>query len=818
MSSFVLCKITDNYFAQLCEACLSAIHPVFNEKSSFFRILMVKSILMEPNHQRISELETQVQQLSQLLGAKFNELNSIRQELEKLKTGAASTISTVSSSPQSSVPESPAPTNNPATPAAFPNKPSQFSRDYAQYQKERQAKLENLIGTNLFNKIGILILMVGVFIGVKYAIDKDLVSPMVRIITGYGFALSLGIVGWRLKTKYEEYSAVMMGGAIGTAYFITYIAYSLYGLIPQLPAFGFMLLTTAAAVYTSLKYNRPVIAILGQVAAYAIPFLLSKGNGEPAILMGYISVVNAGLLLLAIFKDWKPVYRLGFVFSWIMHIAALTNSTLTEDNWIALMLLLTLNFLLFMGTFLAYKIRHQQAYNLAEITLLLLNSILFFAAGNLLLWDVFLSNGRFDVNRHHLTLFALSSGFIHFLMGALVKKMQLKDGSVQLFLFGLAIALFTVMVPIAWKGNLITIFWAAETAALATVFRKTGSTPYRKLAAVLLSLTLMSLAIDWQAHYLSEEKTVAVFIPFANMAFLSSLMVAAGLLWLFIQLKPALNLPEYARRDELQSASGLAFFLVLYLSLHLEIRHGWTLMTSTLPWTLNKAFLDLKLIAFAAVYATAWQYLNSTKLKNKQLHGLLQLFVAGLTIAFMTTGFTRLGEIREAYLAGGAGPAWLKLGIRYFMVIMIALLVWGLFREAEIFSEKTSTKKLLSVGFNALLLGTLCNEFIHWMDVLGYANQYKLGMSIIAAGYAFVLISIGILKNKKHLRISAILLLGATLGKVIFYDLSSMTSISKTIVLIILGIILLAASFLYNKFRERMSGEVSPEQNTNFEA
>jgi uncharacterized membrane protein len=93
------------------------------------------------------------------------------------------------------------------------------------------------------------------------------------------------------------------------------------------------------------------------------------------------------------------------------------------------------------------------------------------------------------------------------------------------------------------------------------------------------------------------------------------------------------------------------------------------------------------------------------------------------------------------------------------------------------------------------------------MDVLGYANRYKLGLSIIAAGYAFVLISIGILKNKKHLRISAILLLGATLVKVFFYDLSDMSSISKTIVLIILGIILLATSFLYNKFRERMSGD-----------
>jgi uncharacterized membrane protein len=759
---------------------------------------------MEPNHQRISELETQVQQLSQLLGAKFNELNSIRQELEKLKTGTSSITPAQPQETLTSIPTSPAPTSSPATPGALPNKPSQFSRDYAQYQKERQAKLENMIGTNLFNKIGILILMVGVFIGAKYAIDKDLISPLVRIITGYGFAMALGLVGWRLKTKYEEYSAVMTGGAIGTAYFITYIAYSLYGLIPQLPTFGIMLVTTAAAVFTSLQYNRQVIALLGQVAAYAIPFLLSKGSGQAAVLMGYISVVNAGLLLLAVFKDWKPVYRMGFAFSWIIHIAALTNSTLTEDNWIALMLLLTLNFLLFMGTFLAYKIRHQQPYILSEITILLLNSILFFAAGYLLLWDVFLSDGRFDANRHHLTLFALSAGFIHFLIGAQIKRMKLSDESVHQFLFGLAIALFTIMVPIAWKGNLITIFWVAEAAALGTVYRKTGSIPYRKLAAALLFLTLLSLAIDWQAHYLTGEKIIASYIPFANMAFLSSLMVASGLLWLYVQLKPDQSLPVYAQRNELQTISGLAFFLVLYLAVHLEIRHAWPAMTTSLPWTLEYGFLDIKLISFAAVYAAAWQYLNRSKLKNEQLHFLLQIFAGFLIVAFLTTGFTRLGEIRETYLAGGAGPAWLKLGIRYLLMAVIALPVWGLKKDMDLFPSKPVGSRLLAIGFNALFLGLICNEFIHWMDVLGYANQYKLGLSIIAGLYALVLIVIGLLKNRKHDRISGMSLMGITLVKILFYDMANMGNISRTMVLIVMGLILLMASYMYNKHIAKM--------------
>jgi uncharacterized membrane protein len=76
-----------------------------------------------------------------------------------------------------------------------------------------------------------------------------------------------------------------------------------------------------------------------------------------------------------------------------------------------------------------------------------------------------------------------------------------------------------------------------------------------------------------------------------------------------------------------------------------------------------------------------------------------------------------------------------------------------------------------------------------------------LGLSIIAGIYSLLLISYGIYVRKAYLRVSAMVLLAITLGKVIFYDLSTFTTVSKTVVLIILGIIMLAASYLYNKYK-----------------
>src|SRR5438128_466023 len=55
-------------------------------------------------------------------------------------------------------------------------------------QKKRfhiNQEMEDFIGTNLISKIGILVTIIGVFIGAKYAIDNELISPFTRIMAGY---------------------------------------------------------------------------------------------------------------------------------------------------------------------------------------------------------------------------------------------------------------------------------------------------------------------------------------------------------------------------------------------------------------------------------------------------------------------------------------------------------------------------------------------------------------------------------------------------------------------------------------------------------
>ncbi len=99
--------------------------------------------------------------------------------------------------------------------------------------------LEEFLGKNLASKVGILVTVIGIFIGAKYAIQHDLISEQVRIMLGYLSGLVLAGLGLRLRKKYPAYSAVLLGGGLCVCYFITYIAFTYYHLFPRMVAFGY---------------------------------------------------------------------------------------------------------------------------------------------------------------------------------------------------------------------------------------------------------------------------------------------------------------------------------------------------------------------------------------------------------------------------------------------------------------------------------------------------------------------------------------------------------------------------------------------------
>jgi uncharacterized membrane protein len=79
----------------------------------------------------------------------------------------------------------------------------------------------------------------------------------------------------------------------------------------------------------------------------------------------------------------------------------------------------------------------------------------------------------------------------------------------------------------------------------------------------------------------------------------------------------------------------------------------------------------------------------------------------------------------------------------------------------------------------------------------------QLSLSVIWTVYGGALLTVGIWRRNSMLRIMALVLLSVTTLKVFFIDLSSLDKIYRTISFIVLGLILVAVSYLYQRYRQR---------------
>ena len=350
---------------------------------------------------------------------------------------------------------------------------------------------EKFIGENLIMKLGILIVLIGVAIGGKYALEHQLLSPTMRIIIGTLFGAALQGVAIKLKNEYKKLSAVLASGAMATLYFMTYFAYDFYGLIPMPVAFVLMTLITVATVWQACTYDMEVIAIIGLVAAYVIPFMLSTGEGSPWALFTYISIINAGVMFISVKRYWRILFVSAYVSSWFIYGVVYRTLDFPEtSDAVKLLVFLFINFVIFYVTFLAYKVKHKMIFQNFDIVYLLSNSFMFFGLG----YNVMFNN---ETLAPYVAWFSFANALIHGIVAFILIKKNMVDKSVYRLITGLAISFVTIAIMVWATGHWLTMFWMLEGTVLFTVSRISKRPFYEKMSYPVFFLALISLIIDW---------------------------------------------------------------------------------------------------------------------------------------------------------------------------------------------------------------------------------------------------------------------------------------------------------------------------------
>jgi uncharacterized membrane protein len=161
--------------------------------------------------------------------------------------------------------------------------------------------------------------------------------------------------------------------------------------------------------------------------------------------------------------------------------------------------------------------------------------------------------------------------------------------------------------------------------------------------------------------------------------------------------------------------------------------------------------------------------------------------------------------------------------------LLVYALAWGarLYSRGELIDEEDRRLLLpvLVVSANLLALIGLSSEALGYYSAkiaegaasgpLGDLRLAKqLSLSLVWTIYGGAMLTVGIIRRSKLLRVMALLLLGLTIFKVFLFDLSSLEKLYRIISFIVLGAILLAVSFLYQRYRQRMAefiGETNVE-------
>jgi len=187
--------------------------------------------------------------------------------------------------------------------------------------------------------------------------------------------------------------------------------------------------------------------------------------------------------------------------------------------------------------------------------------------------------------------------------------------------------------------------------------------------------------------------------------------------------------------------------------------------------------------------------------------------------SFLTIGLYAFIELRESYLNKTDYSIFTTssyyIFIRYISYAFFALASFSLYKilnsdllttdKKDYFGR--NSKKYFELLFWGAVIWITSFELINILELLNIQNSNKLGLTILWGSFSLVLISYGIWKNKKYIRIGSLALFAVTLCKLFFYDISHLSTISKTIVFLSLGVLLLIISFLYNKYKDKIINE-----------
>ncbi|MGE5403674.1 MAG: DUF2339 domain-containing protein [Candidatus Saccharibacteria bacterium] len=375
---------------------------------------------------------------------------------------------------------------------------------------------ESFFGGKFLNRVGIMIILLGVAFFLKLSIDNNWIGPTGRVILGYIGGIAMFFAGDRLMKKgYEYFSQGFTGGGLAVIYLATYFALHEYDMLSRGTAFALMAATAAAAGLLAVRQNAYGVALVATLGGFLTPVLVGSLHPNPVGLLSFVAILNLAVLFMAFYKNWRSLNFIALIATGIL-VTAYTLVEYPVDSGVGSVALYQSFYTLFLVIFGALpfviNIRQKVKSDGADICLIILNAAIYFGMS--------IGNLPYDppvTNWYGLLAILLAAGYL--ISGVLVKRANEEDQLLFLTLLGTGLAFATVAIPLQLNGRWISIAWIVESVALVYGGLRAKNVWVRVAGLSLLLISALWATFDVELYY----RTTPIFNFYTASALLAIL-------------------------------------------------------------------------------------------------------------------------------------------------------------------------------------------------------------------------------------------------------------------------------------------------------
>jgi len=748
---------------------------------------------------KLKSLNTRVEQLE---AGEEKPIQSARHEV-KAEPQLTTQVPILQSAPQT-LPRTEEP------PMAITDQPSiQVLQKTEEEPSRTREEWETFIGGKLLNRIGAFALILGIGFFLKYAFDQNWISETVRVLIGAFVGLTcLGLAYRTHKKGFRIFAQGLVGAGISILYLSVYASFNFYQLMPQWIAFLLMAFVTALTLGIVLFYNSLAVALLGWAGGFLTPIMLSTGQANEVGLFTYIVLLDLGILALLVKRDvWTILEPLTLLATWSIYFLW-HFEFYSSDKLFPTVLFITFFWILFHTRDVIRMLISPQTKSVIHHVVSSLNIALFYPV----LYTIL------NIDHHEwMAPATLLVGAVYLVTVLAIKKKTEVTAVLHPQFILTSIALLVVATFIQYHDFTTVILWSIEAIAIVWCGLHWNLRYVWQSGLVLIFIAgVKLLATDGALAFVPIEE----FKPVINLRSLTFLVESAAL---------AVSAKLFLRRVRHPDARIISLLeyatcVFLFIGLTVELNDFFGLQRLNQPEDVQMGLsfrLFMSLAVAYMVYSLPFVWLG---LRTNRI----PLLISGLGALFLATSLAVIRGI-------AFDPISLfhpLMNVRSLAIVLVLLMMIAQTRQLnthrgsiEWLSDVLSTLQIALVVLILVLLTGETRDFfekqlagfavledsqVRTDDLLRAGNLEQLSLSGVWLIYSVALMVVGIWRKLRGLRIISIALFGITILKIFIYDLSFLETLYRIVSFVGLGLILLAVSYAYQRFKYIIVGTASP--------